>query len=254
MELGLADVFADERVMLTRIAIALFCLSMGFNLWLAAGDPGWLMLPAMLAGWYLADTASGVIHMIMDYRPLRRDDALRELFFWEGSRVSGDYQQRFGAAMKRLRPIERIVYDFKNHHPRPDALGRRSLTRQVGSTILFVTLPESLMLNAAALAFGMPGWLVLALAVMLIGGTFAQYFHGTLHRPDNPWPVTAMRRVGLLMTPQAHEKHHFTLRRDFSTISGWSNPVLNLLFNTLRRNGRLGDDGLVPSGSTTAAE
>lgn len=238
--------------MLTRIAIALFCLSMGLNLWLAAADASWWMLPALLLGWYLADMASGLIHMIMDYRPLRRDPALHALFFYEGQRADEDYQTRFRAAMARLRPIERIVYDFKNHHPRPNALGRRPLLVQIGSTILFVTLPESLLLNAAALALPLPGWAIVALATMLVGGTFAQYFHGTLHRPDNPPIIHAMRRVRLLMTPQAHALHHETLQRDFATNSGWSNPVINALFGALRRSGRLGDIGLEPRLPETA--
>src|SRR5205823_2243591 len=127
--------------------------------------------------------------------------------------------------------------DFKNHHPRPDALGRRSLWRQIDSTVLFGTLPVSLALNLACLILPVPGWFVAGAVAMLIGGTFAQYFHGSLHRPDNPWFIEAMRRVGLLMTPAAHAKHHATLQRDFSTNCGWANPVLNRLFNLLRRRG-----------------
>ena len=93
----------------------------------------------------------------------------------------------------------------------------------------------------------LPGWVVAGAVLLLLGGTFAQYFHGTLHRDDNPWPVLAMRRAGLLMTPAAHEKHHATLRRDFSTNCGWANPLLNRVFNALRSRGRLADHGLEPT-------
>lgn len=230
-----------------KAAILLFWLSMALNVGLAAADPHWLMLPAALAGWYLADLASGAIHMYMDYRPCRPGNGLGELYFYEGSRVSDDYQAKFRTAMARIGPIERLVFDFKNHHPRPMALGRRNLGRQINSTILFGTLPFSLLLNAATLLLSLPGWLVTAAIVFLIGGTFAQYFHGSLHRDDNPWFVGAMRRLGLLMTPAAHEKHHATLQQDFSTNCGWSNPLLNRLFTALRRRGRLGDHGLEPT-------
>ena len=232
-----------------RPAPILFCLSMALNLWFAATDPSWWMLPAAIAGWYLADAASGIIHMYMDYRPTRPGLGLNELYFYEGSRESPEYAALFRAAMAKIGPIERLVYDFKNHHPRPHALGRRTLDRQIGSTILFGTLPGSIALNLACVAVPVPvpGWLVAGAIVLLIGGTFAQYFHGTLHRDDNPRFVLALRRMHLLMTPQAHEKHHATLRRDFSTNCGWSNPVLNRVFDGLRRRGKLGDAGLEPA-------
>jgi hypothetical protein len=231
-----------------RIAVILFWLSVVSNVLFAAADPHWLMLPAAIAGWYLADLASGAVHMYMDYRPCRPGNGLDALYFYEGDRTSDEYRAMFRTAMARIGPVERLVFDFKNHHPRPLALGRRPLGRQINSTILFGTLPYSLALNAACLMLPVPGWLVAGLIVLLIGGTFAQYFHGTLHRNDNPWFVTAMRRVGLLMTPQAHDLHHATLQRDFSTNCGWSNPLLNALFNALRRRGRLPDHGLEPTG------
>jgi hypothetical protein len=230
-----------------RIAVILFWLSVVGNVLFAAADPHWLMLPAAIAGWYLADLASGAVHMYMDYRPCRPGNGLDALYFYEGDRTSDEYRAMFRTAMARIGPVERLVFDFKNHHPRPLALGRRPLGRQINSTILFGTLPYSLALNAACLMLPVPGWLVAGLIVLLIGGTFAQYFHGTLHRDDNPWFVTAMRRVGLLMTPQAHDLHHATLQRDFSTNCGWSNPLLNALFNALRRRGRLPDHGLEPT-------
>ena len=92
----------------------------------------------------------------------------------------------------------------------------------------------------------MPGWLVFGVAVLIAGGTLAQYFHGTLHRADNPWIVHAMRRVGLLMTPEAHALHHATLRRDFATNTGWSNPLVNLIFRAAISRGWLTEAGLEP--------
>src|SRR3546814_9937086 len=67
--------------------------------------------------------------------------------------------------------------------------------------------------------FAFPGWIAAGFCAFIIGGTFAQYFHGTLHRADNPAIIPVMRRLGLLMTPEAHQLHHDSLRRDFSTRS-----------------------------------
>jgi len=234
--------------MLMRLAIFALILSGLANLGFAARDPSWWMIPAAFAGWYAADMLSGIVHMIMDYHPARLDVGLDRIYFYEGSRESDEYQRLFRSAMSRLNPFERLVYDFKNHHPRPHALGRRTMLRQVGSTIVAGSLPLSILLNIACLVWPVPGWLLAGALSLLIGGTFAQYFHGTLHREHNPWIIGAMRRVGLLMTPSAHQLHHDTLRRDFATNSGWSNAVLNPVFALAHRRGWLTDTGLEPQG------
>ena len=227
-----------------RIAAAVFALSTLVNLGLAARDPSWWMLPAALLGWFLADFASGVTHMLMDYRPCRPGTGLREMFFYQGSRESADYQELKRSTFAKLSPLERIVFEFKVHHPRPDALGRRALMTQIGSTILFATLAPSLLLTA--LGWWTPGWAIILADTILVGASFSQYFHGALHRRDNPWFIGWMRRTRLLCTPAYHQRHHDTLQCDFATINGWSNPLLNRLFDALRRRGRLADAGLVP--------
>lgn len=223
----------------------LFALSLLANLWLA-GAPDWRWIPAALAAWYLADLLSGLTHMYMDYRPCTPGIGLDRMFLYAGSREGDEYLALRDRVLPRISPFERLVYDFKNHHPRPEALGRRPFLVQIGSTILFVSLPVSMLLNLVCLAVSVPGWLVFGLVVLTIGGTLAQYFHGTLHRPDNPWIVYGMRRIGLLMTPEAHALHHATLRRDFATNTGWSNPLVNLIFRAAMSRGWLDEAGLEP--------
>lgn len=236
------------RLDLTLVGAA-FALLMA----LVAALAGWLVLRfdwfvpfALLAGWYLADMASGLIHMYMDYRPCRPGTGLATLYFYEGPRDTEDYLRLRDAILGRVGPIERLVFDFKNHHPRPDALGRRSMLRLTGSTVIAASLPFALMVNVANLLWPVPGWATALCLAFLIGGTFAQYFHGSLHRDHAEWPVRLLRRSGLLMTPGAHAKHHATLRQDFATNSGWSNPVLNRLFEALMRRGVFDQAGLEP--------
>jgi hypothetical protein len=219
--------------------------SLALNLWLA-GVPSWTWVPAALAAWYLADMASGLTHMIMDYKPCTPGVGLDRMFFYEGSRESDEYVALRDRVWKQIGPFEKLVYDFKNHHPRPEALGRRPILVQIGSTIMFAALPASLVLNAVACLLPLPGWLMFGVVILIIGGTFAQYFHGTLHRDDNPAIVRGMRAVGLLMTPQAHQLHHDTLKRDFATNNGWSNPVINRVFDLAIRRRWLTDAGLTP--------
>ena len=225
-----------------------FVTSVGFNLYWVINEQHWMALPALLVGWYVADMLSGLVHMFMDYHPCPKSRGLDRLYFYPGSRASEEYQRLFRQTMSGINSFQRLVYDFKNHHPRPDALGRRNMMRQIESTIIAGALPASVLFNVLCLVWPVPSWIAAGFLSMLIGGTFAQYFHGTLHREHNPLLIRSMRKIGLLMTPEAHQLHHNTLRRDFSTNCGWSNPVVNRIFNWAYRNGLLRDEGLEPTG------
>jgi len=229
------------------IVLAIFVLSLAANAAVMFANWSWFAIPALLVGWYIADLMSGVVHMYMDYHPCPPGKRLNDMFFYEGSRESAEYLALAKARMASINPFERLVYDFKNHHPRPDALGRRSLWRLIGSTVTVATLPLSFALNICSIVAPLPGWLMAGFVSLLIGGAFAQYFHGSLHREHNPWVIRALRRVGLLMTPAAHQLHHNTLQQDFSTNCGWSNPLVNRLFNAARARGYMDDAGLEPT-------
>ena len=232
--------------MTTRVAILVLFLILLADSVIAASTPSVWLIAAVLVGWFLADLMSGVVHMVMDYRPSPTGVGLDRLYFYEGSRESGEYLALRRATFARLTPIQRITYDFKNHHPRPDALGRRPMLVQLGATVLFTTLPVAVVANVLLALAGWPALPTAALVSFLTGATFAQYFHGTLHRQDNAWPIGAMRRLRLLMRPEDHRRHHETLTYDFSTINGWSNPVLNAVFRLAHRRGWLRDEGLTP--------
>lgn len=230
-----------------RAAILLFSLLICLDLTLAEWTADWRLVPAILAGWFMADLASGLVHMLMDYIPCPPGKGLDRLFHYQGPRDSAEYDTLRHETLAQVGPVDRLLFDFKVHHPRPWALGRRSLYHQVWSTILFMSLPLTVLLTAVALVWTVPGYVMAAVLVFLLGGTFSQYFHGTLHRRENPAWVHALRRVGVLMTPAMHDVHHRSLQRDFSTLSGWSNPLLNIVFRTLRAHGKLPDHGLEPN-------
>lgn len=233
--------------MLKRAAALGFCASIVLNTLPVIAQPDWRIVPAMLVAWYLADFASGLIHMYMDYRPCAESSRLDELFFYEGHRGSPHYKALHREIMAKLSFFERLVFDFKIHHPRPLTLGRRDLLAQVWATIAVLTLPVSLLLNLAWAILPVPSWFMAGAVTALIAGTLSQYFHGTLHRQVNPLIIPVMRRLRLLITVEAHALHHATLDRDFATINGWSNPVLNLVFNWLKARGSFSPAGLEPA-------
>lgn len=230
-----------------RMLFGLFLAALALAGGLAVARAGWWTLPALVAGWYLADMLSGLIHMTLDYYPCPLGKGIPEIYFYPGSRESADYLAKRAAVMARLNAFERVVFDFKTHHPRPDALGRRPLLVQIGPTLV-LALPAALVLDGWGLWGHAPGWIMALGTALLAGSGFAQYFHGSLHVIQVPRHVAIMRRLGLLMTPDAHQRHHDTLTRDFATNCGWSNPLVNALFAALRQRGHLPDSGLDPSG------
>lgn len=233
--------------MKANVLLCVFLVSLGFNVWLIGPHFDWRMIPAALAAWYVADLLSGAVHLYMDYRPCRPGVGLADLYFWPGSRESEAFLARQAEVYARISRFERLVYDFKKHHPFPDLLGRHGVWHLMKAPVIFVALPMSLALNAAALSLHPPSWLMVGLVILLAGGALAQYFHGALHKAAAPWPVVLLRKLGLLMSPEAHARHHASLKEDFATVNGWSNPLLNLLAATLRRRGLLDEAGLEPS-------
>ena len=233
--------------MKANVLIWLFLLSLGLNVWMIGPVFDWRMIPATLVAWFLADLLSGVVHMIMDYKPCPPGVGLAEIYFWQGPRDSEAFLNLQGQVYARISRFDRLVYDFKKHHPFPDLLGRHGVWHLMKAPVMFITLPLSLALNVAALIWRVPGWLMVGLVVLLIGGALAQYFHGVLHKTVSPPMIVGMRKVGLLMTPEAHAYHHRSLTEDFSTVSGWSNPLLNILVRALLRRGVLNEAGLEPS-------
>jgi hypothetical protein len=233
--------------MKARLLFALFFASLAFDAWRIGWAFDWRMIAAALAGWYLADLLSGVMHMYMDYRPLRPGRGLAELYFWQGSRESEAFAAKQAEVYARIGLFERIVYDFKKHHPMPDLLGRHGLFHLMKTPVFLVALPLSLEFNALLLVWKAPAWLIVGVMVLLVGIGLTQYFHGSLHRARSCLAVRAMRRAGLLMSLKAHETHHATLVRDFSVICGWSNPAVNALAAFLLRRGWIDASGLEPT-------
>lgn len=233
--------------MKARLLFALFFATLAFDLWRIGGRFDWLMIPAAFAGWWVADMLSGVVHMYMDYKPCRPGVGLADIYFWEGSRESPEFAAKQAEVYARISTFERIVYDFKKHHPMPDLLGRHGLFHLMKAPTFFVALPVSLACSAIFAIWQAPSWLITATVVMLIGASLTQYFHGSLHREQTCFMVRNMRRLGLLMSIQSHERHHEALVRDFSVICGWSNPAVNVLVSFLLKRGLLDEAGLEPT-------
>lgn len=233
--------------MKARVLFALFFASLAFDLYRMGPHWSVWIIPAALAGWLIADLISGLTHMYMDYRPCVPGTGVKDLYFWSGSRESAEFLALQETVYARIGAFERLVYDFKKHHPMPDLLGRHGLFHLMKAPVFFVTLPMSLFLNLMFAVWTAPAWLIAGSVTVIVGMSLSQYIHGSMHRSDPDLAVKALRAVGLAMRPEAHELHHATLTRDFAVINGWSNPLVNLVASALLERGWINEAGLTPT-------
>jgi hypothetical protein len=231
--------------MLFRLAIAVFGVSLAFAVAALAREPSWTILPGLLVGWAVIDFCSGLVHMLLDYVPVPARMRMDLLYFAQ-DRSSADYMRLRQEILGPVGPFWRIAFNFKYHHPRPNALGTRSLKQLCAETLYFAALPAALALDVALLVASPPPWLTAAAISMMIGALFIQYFHATLHRPVPPAFVAVMRRLRLLMTPEAHQHHHDVQDNSFAIIAGWSNPLLDPFFRVLVSAGICRTENLEP--------
>ena len=170
---------------------------------LAAGTSAWLVLPAFLLGYLLADLASGTAHWFCD------------TFFEEDTPVIGKL----------------VIQPFRDHHVHPHRITLYRFIEQ-DTTNFFLMLP----LLAAAFWLEAPrpesvGALcgcccLLGLSAGLFG---TNLFHKWAHARKPPAVVRWLQGGGLILGPERHQRHHCDYDRGFCVTSGWLNPLLDAL-------------------------
>ncbi len=161
--------------------------------------PGLLL--GLVLGALLADLVSGLVHWACDT--------------W------GDEQTPlFGPT---------LIYAFRDHHHRPcDMLGRHwtSVNRETGLAAAGALVGSSLPPVA--------GWLgdhvfVHALGLSLLAyGAAANQLHCWAHDPRPPRLVRRAQRLGLILSPERHRRHHrWPNTSSYCISAGWLNPALD---------------------------
>lgn len=64
---------------------------------------------------------------------------------------------------------------------------------------------------------------------------FRRLFDGT----DIPHWVRLLQRVGLFLRPEVHWRHHIEFETDFSSLNGWSDPLMNFIYAPIARRKKL---------------
>ena len=118
--------------------------------------------------------------------------------------------------------IGSMVADFQEHHLNPLSMEPYSF---------FYRNYQAATVSLLALVFACFFWPWFWLAVW-IGGTICQQAHHWAHSP-RPWPIAILQQLGILISKEAHLRHHRNFERSFGILNGWSHGFLDLLLGRI---------------------
>lgn len=161
---------------------------------------GLAAIPAVLAGYLLADFLAGSVHWLAD--------------------------RYFDPTTPILGPM--LIAPFREHHVDPASIGRHDFFEVSGNNAL-VSIPVVLALFALPPASGFYSIFLALFGLSLTAALVAtNQFHGWAHAVDPPRLVRRLHRLGLILTPQRHGLHHSASHdRAYCVTSGWLNPLLD---------------------------
>ncbi len=161
-----------------------------------------LLAAAALAGWALADLASGIVH-------------------WAFDRFGREDTPLLGPA---------LIHPFREHHRDPRAIVAHGFVELSGTNALAIS-PLLAAGGELAPLFGEALWPSAALSALVsaCAGLFAtNQIHRWAHAPRAPRVVRALRRLGFAIPPEAHALHHDGAHdAAFCITTGWWNPWLD---------------------------
>ncbi len=174
---------------------------------LAGGAPGfaeprgWVALGlGAVAGYVLADFASGLVHWLAD--------------------------RYFDPRTPVLGPA--LIRPFREHHADALAMTRHDFFEISGNNAL-VTLPLALVLWTRPTPTSFESQLGFAcLASLGLAAVVTNQLHCWAHRRQRPGWVRRLQDWGLILSPAAHALHHRRAHdRAYCVTSGWLNPLLD---------------------------
>lgn len=167
---------------------------------LAAGDDLPALVAAVLLGLAAADLATGAVHWACD------------TFFAPDTPVVG----------------RALIAPFREHHVDPLAMTRRAFLRVSNSNVIATTVLLAALLCARAAAGGPPSAFADVWVATLAASVMAtNQFHKWAHLPHVPPLVARLQRLGLILSPAEHARHHTgDHTRAFCVTTGWLNPLL----------------------------
>ena len=185
------------------VALVLFAAAWGLAAaGLAARSEGaerlWLPLLAWPLGHLLADLLSGLLHWFADE------------FFEEDTPLLGPG----------------LIYGFRDHHRNPRDILAHGLAEVSGYNALAMLpfLSALLLWPSGDATSRVVHAVVLATALSI---ALTNQLHRLAHAERVHRAVAQLQRLGLILSPEAHARHHAAGDRAYCVTAGWWNPLLD---------------------------
>jgi TMEM189-like protein len=191
-------------------AVANGALILGALAWLATTwtrhhTAWWGVLLAVLAGLYVADLVSGLLHWAFDT--------------W--------FHENIGF-------VRRMVLQVREHHIYPNRIFDIHFTHDAGTLSWIALLLIGPVLAWSVLAAGpqspFSAYAIVASSVFSVVLVFMLETHKCGHRPRNPLVVRLLQRSGLLLSVPHHIRHHSGNHDvNYCIVNGWADRTLGRL-------------------------
>ena len=167
----------------------------------ASGASAWLVLPPCVLGYLFADLVSGTAHWFCD------------TFLKEDTPVIGKL----------------VIQPFRDHYLHPQRITHYRFIEQDTTNFFLMLPPLAAAFWLEAPRPGSVGALLWCCGLLgLATGSFGtNLFHKWAHERQPPVAVRWLQRVGLILGPERHQRHHRDYSRGFCVTSGWMNPLLD---------------------------
>ena len=190
----------------------------------------WYAIPTVLLAWFNADLTLGLVHFYLDYVCLPSELNLKDLLK-RVDRGSDTYQALKKEKFKQLNLIQKVSFEFKIHHIRPKALGKRTFINLVSESIMVIVFPLLIIVDIG-IYFGVLHHLVILYFLILsLGLSLGQYTHANTHKDDIPWVIRFLQNAHIILPVKLHLLHHSTFTQSFCILNGWSNRLVNKIAN-----------------------
>lgn len=126
-----------------------------------------------------------------------------------------------------------LVQSFAEHHDRPQSICEHGQAERNGGPCvggLIVLAGGAVGLKWFGTPGGVSSFLYGWLAALSVGAAATNQFHHYAHLPSKlvPHPVLTLQRLGLIVSPRIHGKHHSGPHADsFCITTGWCNRLLD---------------------------
>ena len=184
------------------------------------------ILVLALAGVWVADFVSGMVHLCLDYEVGTNDELRRHV---ETDIADVKKFEAESDLFKNAKPRDRYLWNFHVHHdaPYPASDGNLELLRQILKPL---AIPYAIVVVLSACGI-LPVWLVIILMTGLTLGTITQFTHFLAHARHRGLVksrvIMFMQDWHIIIHPDTHRNHHIHFDRDFCILNGWANPAVN---------------------------